>query len=353
MSHGHPEDRLLTRSHVKDVALVVLSALVLYGCWLLLEPFFAPLIWAMALAVVARPMQSRLEAHLRPTVAAFLGLTVIVIVLIGPVAFVIQQIISEARHALPQITEAVRTMTSMQENDQPPWVRMALTWVDTRVDLNAELQKVGGRLASWASSFLGSSVSAVTQWVVMLFTLYYFLRDHARLIRALQNVLPLSDQESDTLFHRVSETIYATLQGNIVVKLAQGTLTGVMFWILGLPMPVLFGAATSFVALLPMIGTAFIWGPAAIWLAVHGMWIKAIILAAWGGLMVSMVDNFLYPWMVASELKLHPLGVFFSVFGGMIAFGLVGMIVGPVIVAVATALLQVWRMRLASEPSQS
>jgi predicted PurR-regulated permease PerM len=351
-TQGPPATRFYTRSQVKDAALIAVSILVLYGCWALLEPFLAPVTWALALAVVARPLQNRLEQRLQPTAGALLGVVIIVIVVLGPTAFVTRQIISEARHALPQIEEAFRISTSLQSDAQPAWVRAVVGWIQARVDIDAELQKATTQITSWASSLLGGSVWAITQLLVMIVTLFYFLRDHSTLMRFLEDLAPLSDAESEGLFDRISEAIYATIYGNLFVKIIQGILTGAMFWALGLPMPILAGTASALAALLPMVGTALVWGPAVVWFFVKGLWIKGVIMALWGSILVSLIDNFLYPTLVASELKMHPLGVFFSIFGGMILFGLVGMVLGPVILAIARALLVVWRTRLEDDVEQ-
>ena len=122
-----------------------------------------------------------------------------------------------------------------------------------------------------------------------------------------------------------------------------------MFWILGLPAPVPFGAGMALLAVVPVVGTSLIWAPAALWLLAHGNWMKALILAAWGGLVISIVDNFLYPILVAGEIRIHALIVLFSVFGGLIALGLSGIVLGPVIVASTLALLDVWRLRTIPE----
>ena len=118
-----------------------------------------------------------------------------------------------------------------------------------------------------------------------------------------------------------------------------------MFWILGLPAPLLFGILMSLLAMLPVVGTSLVWGPAALVLIYQGNWIKAIILVAWGGLVISLIDNFLYPFLVATELRFHTLGVLFAVFGGLVAFGLAGVVLGPVILASTVALLEVWTQR--------
>ena len=158
-----------------------------------------------------------------------------------------------------------------------------------------------------------------TQLFLTFLALFYFFRDRAGLLQILRRFIPLSAAETDDMFGRIAQTVNASLYRNLLVKLIQGFLGGLMFWILGLPAPVLCGAAMAIFAVLPVMGTAIVWLPGVILLALSGSWIKAIILAVWGGLVVSLIDNFLYPILVAGELRFHPLAVVFAVFGGLIA----------------------------------
>ncbi len=186
-----------------------------------------------------------------------------------------------------------------------------------------------------------------TQLILTFLTLYYFFRDRMGLLEFFRRFIPLSTTETDEMFGRIAQTVNSSIYRNLLVKLIQGFLGGLMFWILGLPAPILFGAAMALFAVLPVMGTAFIWAPAAIFLALSGSWIKALVLAIWGGLVVGLIDNFLYPILVAGELRFHPLAVFFAVFGGLLAFGIAGVVLGPVILAITVALLEIWQVRRA------
>jgi predicted PurR-regulated permease PerM len=157
----------------------------------------------------------------------------------------------------------------------------------------------------------------------------------------------LPTRETDEIFDRIAKTVNASLYGNLLVRLIQGFLGGFMFWMLGLPAPVLCGAAMALCAVLPVMGTGIVWAPVAIFLALSGSWVKAVILAIWGGLVVGLADNFIYPILIASELRFHPLAVFFAVFGGLLAFGVSGIVLGPVILAITVALLEFWQVRRA------
>jgi predicted PurR-regulated permease PerM len=330
---------------VRDAAFLLLTGVGLYLCWLLVRPFLAATAWALALAVVARPLHRRFECLLPPNLAAVISMLVIALILLAPGAFLFQRLSDEARSGLAMAAENLNSARLHEAVQRYPSLLKALDWAQERFDLDQELKRAAGLLAGQAPALLGGSIRLVTNTVIMFVTLFYFLRDSGRLLQFLRRLLPLSRSETDELLRRVSETIHSILYGNIAVKVVQGLLGGLMFWILGLPAPVVCGTAMALTAMIPIVGTALIWGPAAIALLIQGSWGKAVVLVIWGGLVVSLMDNFLYPILVAGALKFHTLGVLFSILGGLLAFGIAGAILGPVILASTVALLEVWRLR--------
>jgi predicted PurR-regulated permease PerM len=311
----------------------------------LARPFLAIITWALALAVVAHPWHAWLERRLRPGAAAALAVLIVALVLIAPAALVVQRVFVELGDTARVIGTDLNSLGFRGLIERYPPFASVLHWVESRIDLSAELKRLAGTLASRASTVVGGSVWILTQLVLTLLALFYFLRDQHLLLQFIRRLLPFTDEETTELFRRVSQTIYASLYGNLAVKLVQGLLGGLMFWILGLPAPVLCGLTMSLLATLPMMGASLVWGPAAIYLAMNGSWIKAIVLCGWGLLVVSLIDNVLYPLLVAGELRLHTLAVFFAMLGGLIAFGVSGVVLGPVILAVTYGLLELWRIR--------
>ncbi|MFL6449993.1 MAG: AI-2E family transporter [Bryobacteraceae bacterium] len=332
---------------VRDIALLLLTVLALYLCWLLASPFLAAIVWALALAVVAYPLHRRCETFLPPNVAALVSVLAVTAVLLAPGAFLLQRFFDEAVAGVRLIRHNLDPAVFPTLAERNPYFATVLHWLQATFDLNQGMKRAAGFLASQAPTVISGSVQVITQSAMMLVTLFYFLRDHRRLLGFLLRIAPLSSTESEQLVNRVSETINATLYGNLAVKLVQGLLGGLMFWIVGLPAPLLFGILMSLLAMLPVVGTSLVWGPAALVLIYQGSWIKAIILVAWGGVVISLIDNLLYPFLVATELRFHTLGVLFAVFGGLVAFGLAGVVLGPVILASTVALLEVWTQRKA------
>lgn len=315
----------------------------LYLCWLVFRPFVAVITWAVVLAVVARPWYCRLERRFRRNAAALLTVISVSIVLVGPAVLVVHELYIEASAGLQALGPQLTSENVHSKLERYPWVGKALERLET--SLQQEVHGAAGALAAKASRMVGSSVWGLTQLFFTILTLFYFLRDGPWMLGLLRRLIPLSEQQTADLLERVSQTIRACLYGNAIVKAVQGILGGLMFWMLGLPAPVLCGAAMALCAVLPVVGTALVWGPAAIYLVLAGSWVKAVILAAWGAFVVGLIDNVLYPILVAGEVRLHALAVFFSVLGGLIAFGFSGVILGPIILVLTGFLLEIWQVR--------
>jgi predicted PurR-regulated permease PerM len=186
-------------------------------------------------------------------------------------------------------------------------------------------------------------VGVIVEIFFVIFTMYYLFRDGHKIVNALPDVLPLERAQSEKILARTREVISASLYGVLVIAFIQGALGGLMFWILGLPSPLVWAVVMMLLSMIPMAGAFVVWVPAAIFLAVSGFWVKAIILTAWGALVIGTVDNFLRPKLVGEKTKLHELFIFFSVLGGLKVFGILGIVLGPVVLAITLALLDVFR----------
>jgi predicted PurR-regulated permease PerM len=209
------------------------------------------------------------------------------------------------------------------------------------IDVKTSLKELAGDLPA----MFRSSVEALTQLPISMFCLFFFFRDRKMIAAYARSWLPLNASELDELSRRISDILFATILGRITLAGIQGILGGLMFLILGLPTPLLWGLVMAFLAIIPFMGAFVIWGPAALYLILSGSAIKGIVLALWGLLVVSTVDNVLYPFLVGARVQLHPLVTFFSVVGGIALFGPAGLILGPVIMATTSALLEVCRRR--------
>jgi len=337
-----------TRDHALIVVLVGATALLLVLCWQLVHPFLTPIAWALALAVVAHPLHGWIARRIKhPGIAAGLTVFLIALVLVALATFVGRSILNEAAAGAQVIQAGLDSGEWRAQVAANPWLGGALTALEQQANLTPQLHGMAGEVGKRLSQVVTSSVWVIVQLLLTLFVLFYLFRDHRTALGTLRSLVPLSERETDEVFTRVANTIHATIFGTLVVAAVQGTLGGLMFWWLGLPAPILWGAVMALLAIVPVLGAFVVWVPAAIFLAASGQWGKAAILTVWGGIIVALIDNLLYPILVGKRLRLHTVPVFFSIVGGLVLFGAAGIILGPVILALTNAILEIWRRRTA------
>ncbi|WP_434421401.1 AI-2E family transporter [Nannocystis pusilla] len=202
----------------------------------------------------------------------------------------------------------------------------------------AAMGEVTTNSIGYVRGILGGIAGVIIEAFFVFFTMFYLFRDGAKLWAALANALPLRGKTMNQMIVRVREVISASVYGVFVIAIIQGTLGGIAFWFIGLPSAVVWGLVMTFMSLIPLAGSFVVWVPAAIYLAVTGSWGAAIGLSLWGTIVIGLVDNFMRPKLVGEKAKLHELFIFFAVLGGLQLWGIVGLFLGPVILAIALAL---------------
>lgn len=338
----------LTRQHALALLLLAGTALAFYLCYRMVEPFLAPIAWALALAVVARPVHAWLLDRIgKPNVAAALAVFLVAILLIAPAAFVVHQLLREVGASADYVRTELQTGDWRKKVEEVPALATVVEWAESSIDVNAEAGRAVGAVASGVKTFIGASIYTGLHLLLMLLVLFFLFRDHRPALQALRSLVPLSNKENDEVVKRVADTMHATIYGTLVMAMLQGVLGGLMFWMLGLPAPILWGAVMGLLAIIPYLGTFVIWAPVAAYMALQGEWGKAAILTGWGGVVIALMDNFLYPVLVGGRLRIHTLPVFFAMFGGLFVFGSSGIILGPVTLAITLALVEIWRRRTA------
>jgi predicted PurR-regulated permease PerM len=340
-------------SEVRLAALALVTVLVSYGCWLLARPFFAALTWAAVLAVVTHPIHRWIGARVtRRNLAAGLAVAVVTLAIVVPVVVVGAAVVREA-------TEGARMLSAGE---------LRARWEGLKRSnprLAPVLDRIARELGIGATTFAGvatgdtaaeggpdgrggvlfNTLRAGTEFLITLLALFFFFRDSDAAKGAVRDLLPMTRRRADRILQRVVDTVWATTYGTLVVASIQGLLGGLMFWWLGLPAPVLWGVVMGLLALVPVLGAFIVWVPAAVFLALEGGWGKALLLAAWGAIVIGLVDNILYPSLVGSRLRLHTLVVFIAMLGGLSVFGAAGLFLGPALVTFALELRDVWRLR--------
>ena len=328
--------------------LLVLTAITLYLCWLMALPFFAALTWSIAMALIARPLHLWLKRRItNKNFAALLSVILVTMTIIVPGILLVDQAVAEAMDGVRALQSFIESAGWKQALDHHPWLRHTAGWLEANLDLTSSISSLAKTVSSKAPKLIAASLRSIVVLAISLFTLFYFFRDGDRIVARLVVLLPMPRAEIELLLTGISDAIRATVYGRFTVAAVQGMLGGLMFWALGIGAPLLWGMMMILLSLVPVLGAFVIWAPAAVVLVLKGTWIKALILAVWGTGVIGLIDNFLYPLLVGDRLRVHSLLVFFSVIGGIAAFGATGIILGPVILSVAIALQQLWQRRLA------
>jgi predicted PurR-regulated permease PerM len=324
--------------------LLVATALGIFLCYRLAAPFLDAIVWALALAVLFTPFQSWLEARLRrPTLAALVTVMMVGVIAGTAVTFVGQRLLHQAAQGAKAIDASVQSGEWRRVLAKQPRLAALAGRIERQFDLPGAAQSLATGLSATAQSFVKGSVVQAMSFCLTLYLLFFFLRDRTVVLASARSLSPLPAAETEALFGRMRDTIYATVYGTLAVASVQGLLGGLMFWWLGLAAPLLWGLVMALLSVVPMVGSFVVWIPAAIFLALDGQWGRAVILTLWGALVVGTVDNLLRPILVGNRLKVHTVLIFVSVVGGLLVFGPSGLILGPLTLTITLALLESWR----------
>jgi predicted PurR-regulated permease PerM len=223
------------------------------------------------------------------------------------------------------------TLAWLEQNVQISTAHVQAWLVDGSKRLFEQLASLGG------TAFLGA-VGTVLAFTVMLFLLFFFIRDGRAIARGGTGLVPLTPVRREALAQRLASVTRAVVRGTILTALIQGFLLGIGFAVVGLPAPVVFGVLGAILSVVPIGGTALVWAPAVIMLMFQGTYVSAGVLLAFGAV-VSSVDNFLKPFLISGRDVLPTIGVFIGVLGGLAAFGFIGLFLGPIVIALALALI--------------
>ena len=345
---AEPTRGWLSRDRALALVLVLATLIAVYLCYLLLHPFLSAMAWALALAIVSYPSYERLARRIRSrNIAAAITVAVVALVIIAPTVLLAQQLLGQVGEGVDYVKHQVQELSQEELVKRHPWLDPVVQWIERSNAPNEDVNRIATTISAQLSSFVSGSVWALTQVLITLYILFYFIRDQREGVDWLRSLVPLSDGETDEVFARVQDTIYATIYGSVIVALVQGVVGGAVFWAVKLPAPLLWGALIAVLALVPILGPLVIFIPAVLLLALQEDWPKAIAVGI-GGIVIALIGHFLYPFLVGQRLRLHPVLVFFAFLGGLAVFGAAGLILGPAVLALTEALVHVWQRRTAA-----
>lgn len=334
----------------EKIFLCLLAGITLAFAWLLL-PFSGAIFWAFVFAVLFLPLFERIQKKMpgKKNRAAVLTLILCLLIAILPLSIIIFSLLQEGgmlyRKMLTGEIDFNRTFMEIY-NSLPEWLTPIMSGFGVG-DIRDLQNKVTSGLMQ-ASRFLAGKAFAIGQNVfgfgvgaiIMLYLLFFFLRDGQSLSQAIRRAIPLGDSQKHELLNRFTGVIRATVKGNLIVAIVQGALGGLIFWVLGIQAPVLWGAVMAFLSLFPA-GAGVIWVPVAIYLLSTGAIIKGIIMIVFCAVVVGLADNLLRPILVGKDTQMPDYIVLISTLSGLSLFGLNGFVIGPVIAAL---FMTSWKM---------
>ncbi len=320
-----------------------IAVIVVYLVYQVFRPFLVPLLWAAALAICFDPINTRIERRVGRTSGAALTTVIVALAIVVPVIGVTAAFVAQASRLVGDLpAAAVRAPTSAQQ-----WLHTVAARVPggNAIDVGEvvadALKRAAAVVSQHAAGALQDSVALVLDVAVTLFALFFFFRDGAALMVRVRRLVPLDEDLRERLIRQIAAVVRSSLTAGVLVALAQGALSALAFWAVGLAAPLFWGVVTTLACVLPF-GAWVVWAPAAIWLAIGGHVGRGLMLAALGAGIVSSVDNVLRPALMSEHTEMNGLLLFISLLGGAAAFGSVGLVAGPVLVATAMALLDAW-----------
>lgn len=338
-----PKPRSSRSIRYRRLALSVASVAGIFLCILIAWPFLGALTWALTLAILFSPLHARIDKIVRrPNIAALLSTAIVVVVVVVPAEFVVQRLITEAAFGIQSLQARVESGELQAFLDSHPALAPFGIWIDRKFDLPSMMSSIATWFSNLGAIFVTGSLLQALEVLITFYLLFYFLRDRLAAKTMIMAWLPLTQPETEQLLRRVAETVHATVYGTLAVAAVQGTLGGLMFWVLGLPTPLLWGLVMGLLSIVPVLGAFIVWIPPAILLILDGSWVRALILAAWGGIVVGGIDNVLRPMFVGTRLRLHTIPAFISIIGGLLLFGAPGFILGPLAATMTMLVGEFW-----------
>jgi predicted PurR-regulated permease PerM len=327
--------------------LIYYAAVILLGylTYQVVQPFLMPLGWAGVLGICVQPIYQRLAARSGPSKAAALTTVLVLVVLVLPVWWIVLAIVDQAGQA----TDAMQSLSSPTMQLPAP-IANAWRWMQDHVpnfgpdqlmtSVSEAAKRLVGTLASRSGAIIGGLAIVLLDLIITLFALFFVLRDSRGILRFIRAVLPFEEARRERVMHDIGDLIYASVIAGLAVAAMQGLLGGITFWILGLRAPVVWGTVMALFALIPVAGAWVVWLPVAIFLLVTGDVTRGIALFVVGIGVIGTVDNVLRPMLLSGRSSMNGLMTFVALLGGVAAFGFIGLVFGPVVVAITMAIFE-------------
>ena len=333
--------------------LMLLFLLVVLGylTYEIMRPFFNAIGWSVVLSIVFYPLYASVFRYVKiKSVASVITVMLIVILIIGPISYLTFMLINEVQVVAQKINQNGFGFVHnvIDQVSSSSLFRAIRSYTGVRDFMSEQalgdgIRKMGNGMLQFFSLRITNIISSAIDFIFVVFAVFFLLRDGPGFLSKTRDYMPFSEGQKNALALQIKDTIVSTVYGGVVIAIIQGVLGGFAFYIVGIESPVLWGVAMSIMSFVPLVGTFAVWGPTSVYLVVEGRFMEGVGLFLFGVLVISMVDNILKPLIIGSRTKMHTLIILFSVLGGIKLFGMIGLIMGPLITAVFVSVIEIIR----------
>jgi len=337
------------RSHI--ITLSFITALLAYLSFLIIKPFLTAIAWAVVLTVVFYPLYLYIQRYIKyRSIAALIVIVIVVFLTVGPFSYILLSLVAEVKNLLTLVnTQGFKTLNSILTSQRFLWLQdqiretLNLPEFDLRALVLSTISKGGKQVLQNLTYGVANLLGIVLNFAMMVFAMFFMLRDGERFATELWHFLPFSEPQKKRLGCQMRDMVISTIYGGVVVALLQGLVGGITFTLLGLKSPVLLGTALALASFIPGIGAFGVWGPVVVYFLLKKLYVKAVILMLVGTFIISLIDNFLKPIIISGRTRMPTVVIFFSVIGGINLFGFVGLVLGPLVLALFVTVFEIFR----------
>jgi predicted PurR-regulated permease PerM len=353
----------MQRNEYARITFVVVLLVVAYYVFRILQPFLTALVWAAILATVFHPLQEILVRRLkRPELASVLACILLTVAIILPVLILLILLAGESVDAFHYVQNRltsgeVHGLESLRDSAMFIWLRgkllaLGLPEPDLRGIAVQAVQAISQFLVRHSYDVFGGFTRFLFNFVVMLFGVFYMFQHGPRALAELRSLSPLRTEHEEAIIAKFKEITRATFEGSLLTSVLQGAAGGLVFLLFGLPSPLLWGAVMALLSLVPLVGTALVWGPVVIYYLLAGHAVRGLLLLLLCGAVVGSIDNFIKPLLIRRHAAIPTAWIFVGVVGGVGVFGFLGFILGPLMIAVLFTLIEIYKVEFRDELSK-
>lgn len=341
----------MNASRFYSVMLLVILTLLGYLSYQIISPFVVPIAWAIVFSVVFYPIYAFISKYIKvKSIASSITVLIILVAIIVPITYMSFLLVGELEKfgdytnsgGLEFLRDLFAKIKASPHFDKISSL-VGEGNMPTYDQVMENIKKIGGLILQNLSIRITNIIYAAINFLFMIFTIFFLFIDGPGFLSKVKDYMPFNEEQKNRLATQMKDMIASTVYGGVIVAIIQGILGGIGFYVVGIDSPVLWGIAMSVMSFVPVLGTLSIWGPASIYLLSQGDYMHGIGLILFGTFVISMVDNILKPLIIGGRTKMPTIIIFFSVLGGIKTFGIIGLIMGPLIMAVFVSVFEIFR----------